>query len=863
MRRESSPLALTSALALLVTACGGGGNGGGGGNPPANPVEVAPRFTVAGTVRASDSQAADGDTNDPGSEAIPNDTVAGAQPIPNPVTLGGYVNQPGTGPPGRSHLEGDPNDYFRVELLAGQRVTMLVADFGEADADLYLYDTAGRILDFSVDTGEIESLVIAEDGTYVINAFAFEGGTNYTLAVGGQSAPAGAGAGRHAIVPWQGVVGYRDEGDAGDTAMVAAAGQMAMAQRAGGPGRARLMALQRDLPGGPELASRLGGALGKRSHLQDAALAARWETLTAIKSLRRMPGVAWAEPNYLVRALAVPDDQALPYQWHYPLIDLPAAWEITTGDPAVVVAVVDTGILAGHPDLAGQLLDGYDFVSDPAVAGDGDGVDPDPEDPGSPAGADPGSFHGTHVSGTVAARGDNGLGVTGVAYSARIMPLRALGAGGGGTSYDVGQAIRFAAGLANDSGALPQQRADIINLSLAGGPFSRADQALIDEVRAAGVAVVAAAGNEASSLPAYPAAYDGVIAVSAVDAQRRLAPYSNSGPHIDLAAPGGDNTVDLNGDGYPDGVLSTGGSGAGAEIEFVYSFLSGTSMAAPHVAGVLALMKSVNPALTPEDIDALLVRGELSDDLGPGGRDDAYGHGLINARRAVLAALEAGGGAPAEQPRLVASATALNFGSNRSRLELALANGGAGELELLALDSSVEWLNLTPLATGPDGLGRYRVTIDRRTLTPGTHAGRISARSTVNDLVVRVLVSVPAAGIAADVGVIYVLLYDIASGEPVAQSAVRADDGDYRFRFDGVPAGEYRIVAGTDADNDLSICDAGEACGAWLTLDQPIPLELGADADGIDFPIDYLVAFPGTGSASTERRLPPAAAPRR
>ena len=809
-----------------------------------SPAMENPTFNLSGTIRASASQSADGDTNDPARVVIPNDTAATAQPIPNPTTLGGYVNEPGTGAPGRSQISGDIDDYFRVDLLAGQTVTMLVADYDRADADLYLYDAAGNIIDFSTETGEIERLVIPRDGTYLVNAFAFEGATNYILAIGSQGDAATAGQIHGQIVPWQVIVRYEEEPRAAAKSPRDIALGMGLEQRAGGPGRGRLMALHRELASAQQLASRLGGALGKRNEIEDPELRARWETLNTVKSLRRTPGVAWAEPNYRVKAFAIPNDEALPFQWHYPLIDLPAAWDSTTGDPGVIVAVVDTGVLSGHPDLAGQLVEGYDFVRDPDSGGDGDGIDPDPEDPGGGAGTGGSSFHGTHVGGTVAARGNNLQGVAGVAYGARMMPLRALGTDGSGTSYDVGQAVRFAAGLANDSGTVPERRADIINLSLGGGVFSPAAQSLYDDVRAAGVAVVAAAGNEASTVPSYPAAYANVISVSAVNVQGRLASYSNRGATIDVAAPGGDSTVDLNGDGYPDGVLSTGGSLSAAGIDFAYTFLSGTSMATPHVAGVLALMKSVNPDLTPADIDALLERGDLSEDRGPPGRDDSYGHGLINAGRAVSAALAAAGRPPAVDPRLTASADTLNFGTSTQSLDLVLSNAGQGELALLELAPSEPWVRVTPAQTNADGLGRYRVTVDRSRLPAGTYGADLRAQSNVNSLNVRVLMTVPGGESSSDVGVLYVLLFDPLVREPVAQVAVRGEGGAYPFAFTDIPGGDYEIVAGSDADNDLFICDSGEACGAWLTLDQPILIQLDGDRNDIDFPVEYLVSLP-------------------
>jgi serine protease len=822
-------------------------------NVTVNPVVENPTFSLSGTIRATASQSADGDTNDPARVVIANDTPATAQPIANPTTLGGYVNEPGTGAPGRSRLSGDVEDYFRVELLAGQAVTMLVADYDRADADLYLCDIEGKVLDSSITSGEIERLVIPADGTYLINVSVFRGATNYILAIGSQDPAAVAGGRGQSIVPWQAVVGYEDE--TGNPRIAARSPRdialgMALEQRAGGGGRAHLMTLRRDLADVRQLESRLGRALGKRAAIADPDRRAEWETLITIKSLRRTPGVAYAEPNYRVKAFAVPDDAAYPFQWHYPLIDLPAAWDSTSGTPGVIVAVVDTGVLSGHPDLANQLVAGYDFVRDQANAGDGDGIDPDPEDPGGGDAAGGSSFHGTHVAGTVAARGNNGQGVAGVAYGARVMPLRALGTDGSGTSYDVAQAVRFAAGLANDSGTVPAQRADIINLSLGGGPFSQSAQILYNEVRAAGVAVVAAAGNEASTVPAYPASYANVISVSAVDLQRRPAFYSNRGGAIDIAAPGGDSTVDLNGDGYPDGVLSTGGSASASGIDFAYTFLSGTSMATPHVAGVLALMKSANPDLTPADIDALLERGELTEDLGLPGRDDSYGYGMINAARAVAAALVASGQPPADQPRLVASASTLNFGSIVQSLDLELNNAGSGELALLELSPSQPWVRVTPGQTDATGLGRYQVSVDRSGLSAGIHAADLRARSSVNSLNIRVLVSVPGEETNADVGVLYILLFDSAGAQPVAQVAVRGENGTYPFVFTDIPAGVYEMVAGSDADNDLFICDAGEACGAWLTLDQPILIQLDSDREDIDFPVEYLVSLPAIEDAA-------------
>lgn len=222
---------LLSATLALLAGCGGGGDGGDIDVPPPEPAV----FTLSGTITASSSQAVDSDTNDPSTVAVPNDTVGSAQFIPNPITLGGYVNTPGSGAPGRSQLSGDLDDYYRVHLLAGQTVTMLVADFRTADADLYLYDPQGNLLEFSIASGEIETLVIAQDGDYVVNAYAYDGATNYILAIGAGADTAIPGAGYGEIVPGELVIKYR--GDANDSASsqptpAAVARRMALEQRA-------------------------------------------------------------------------------------------------------------------------------------------------------------------------------------------------------------------------------------------------------------------------------------------------------------------------------------------------------------------------------------------------------------------------------------------------------------------------------------------------------------------------------------------------------------------------------------------------------------------------------------------------------
>jgi serine protease len=340
---------------------------------------------------------------------------------------------------------------------------------------------------------------------------------------------------------------------------------------------------------------------------------------------------------------SMPDDPLWALQWHFRDkgtadgrtaggAGFESFWtrQGITGSDGIVVAVVDTGLQMNHPDIAGSpnIMPGYDMVSDPRMGNDGDGRDTDANDPGDmcdpakPNAAD--SFHGTHVAGTIgAAATNNASGVAGGAWDVRIVPVRALGKCGGRLS-DINDAIRWAAGLVpaevSDENNVwtevwNENPADIINLSiglLGACPASLQDA--IDSVTAEGVIVVSAAGNARMSTSLYaPAGCRNVVTVAASDARGQIAPYSNFGPEVMVLAPGGDLTRDDNGDGKPDGVLSTKAAtncydpvtGEGVENCF-YAYEQGTSMAAPHVSAALALLKARDPSASREDIISTL-----------------------------------------------------------------------------------------------------------------------------------------------------------------------------------------------------------------------------------------------------------------
>lgn len=338
----------------------------------------------------------------------------------------------------------------------------------------------------------------------------------------------------------------------------------------------------------------------------------------AMRRLRLHPDVAWVEPDVLEPRQLVPADPGWADQWHLrepgyvhgnfqpAAMNMPPAWDITTGAAATVVAVVDTGIRFSHPDLAGRLLSGYDFVSEVSVANDGNGRDANPSDPGdwieasdliNPlfAGCDigPSSWHGTFIAGQIAAVPNNGAGVAGLHWDARVLPVRASGKCGALVS-DLIDAVRWSAGLPVSGVPANPTPARVINLSFGGSTScTAAYQSMVDDVTAAGALLVVAAGNQATTLR-RPADCAGVMAVASVRRDGAKADYSSFGANVALSAPGGTDES-----GATTLLVSTYNSGTKGPAADDYGYQQGTSFSAPQAAGVAALMLGLNPSLSP------------------------------------------------------------------------------------------------------------------------------------------------------------------------------------------------------------------------------------------------------------------------
>lgn len=861
-----NPQAMTffrySILAGLVAALGGcGGNSGGGESTPA-------AFALSGSIAIETGTRVDAD--DAGTLALNPSPFSGTQLLPQEYILGGYVSASSGSYPGLGRVSGanypeDPVDTFTMALHQGQGVSLQPFSTSQGPSPLTLSLVREGQVVADVSTGNQSdpvriSLPEAEpDGTYTLKIEASgEAPMLYILSTSasGNALATGFDWPNHDFADDEAIVVSRQ--DKGHVSMGSSVPQGGMEPKMElAPGVWLVKA--------PPQAARTRGAQTKQS------------TLDWIRTLNERPDVASATPNYKMRAMVqtplnepLYNNPTVGQQWHYELINAPIAWQIAnSGGAGVTVAVMDTGLYGTpgnwHSELNANVVGGTDFVSE---GFDNDGVpgrDDNPSDPGSAVGTR--VYHGTHVAGTIAAA-VNDTGGAGIAYNASLLPIRVLGEGGTGSSADLLAALNWVAGR---SGATP--RADIVNLSLGGLPFQPQLRDAINYGASRGIVYVAAAGNSASTVASYPAAYEKVFAVSAVDGAGVLATYSNSGDWIDLAAPGGDASRDGNADGRSDLVSSTSASVINGTLRETYIGLQGTSMAAPHVSAVFALMKSLDAGLGHEQLNKWLMAGELTyQDCGgemcPKTRE--RGWGLLDAGKAALASTSMVPSLLAASPAIVSLSSE---GSLSVTVRLSVYGSDPDLITIGSVSVNAPWVQLDSApASGASGT-EFTIAL---TLLPDELERGVSARTPLvveykSDKDRRLEIPVIGQRVtdqqARDAGRHFVLLV---SPEPedgfyttVAQTTAVAENGRYQFSFvpdDGaepqmlneVPPGNYILVAGSDLDNDGLICHAGEACAEYPVagLRQEITISPGGPVTGIEMTTSY--SRPSVSAASPD-----------
>ncbi len=349
--------------------------------------------------------------------------------------------------------------------------------------------------------------------------------------------------------------------------------------------------------------------------------------LELCSQLRNDRDIEYAEPNYLYFTTLVPDDPRYSEQWAHQTTQAESGWDIETGDPGTIIAIIDTGIDPGHEDLTANLVTGYDFVDINTSAYVDAGYGLVTGEDYSVADSDPSDYngHGTHCAGIAAGKGNNSIGISGVAYNASLMPVRAgfsiihpvYGEVGSLENDDIANAIDYAV----------TNSADVLSMSF-GGPFSQIMSDAIDFAASNGVVLIASAGNSSSSALSFPAGNENVISVSATADDDTIAYYSNFGYWIDVAAPGGDSGKDTM-------ILSTVPAVGTISDPSGYLSIQGTSMAAPYVAGLAGLILKQNPSFTADDVKRAIYLG--TDDLGNPGHDESYGFGRVNIQKSLSA----------------------------------------------------------------------------------------------------------------------------------------------------------------------------------------------------------------------------------
>ena len=839
------------ALCMVISACGGSGGGASGSD-----IQV----SLSGEITVQRDSDVDLDINQ--SISLNND-ITDPQFILNPSTIGGYLSgYSGAYPTSNITFTEDAKDYFNVSLVEGQEIQLSVfkadASLITIELELALFDEfQNKQISVQLDKFNSSSLIVPVDGLYTLG-----------LSVSSQSSPL-----LYTLTLSQTISGNSSiRSDKQDLSLDFIAGEVLLKFKEDVQELSSSKAQSKSLPlkHAPSLYNALSNeplfnrlkfkenvsnianlyqfnelldtqmvsSVNSKIYIEPEAQAEfdlrqrKSATLELINILKLNDQVEFAEPNFIYRSTATTNDPRLSDQWNLSMLSSSAVWEVATGQ-GVVVAVLDSGINASHEDLMTNIHpEGYDFISDTKSSGDGNGFDADPYDEGT-------SFHGSHVAGIIAAEADNNLGIAGLAYNAQIMPLRVLGVQDTGSSSDIAQAILYAAGLANTSGNVPVQKADIINMSFGGEALSETVQLAVEQAFNQGLILIAAAGNGSTDKPFYPAAFENVIGVGSISSDKEKSSFSNFGVNVQVVAPGGTGSGSASYDGFQDAILSTVNANN-------YTEYLGTSMAAPHVSAVAALMKELKADLNGSSFKLALDSGFLTENLNSSSpvTNNYFGNGLIDSAKAVNWAA----GSTLIPAILNVYPTNFGFIGSITEADLNLTNPGNGNVTVLSVTEQESWLEVTEKNVDQSsGLGTYLVEVNPSlafldqgliTISYRIDNGAIQEER-LSVFISRNLQSDPS------IGSVHVFLYkedDVLNGNyiPALGVAPIRNNGTYTYSFKNVPPGRYLLSASTDNDKDQVAFDNGEAVGVFPLLSRPEFIELNDKSlNNVNFDIAY------------------------
>ena len=807
-------------------------------------------FTLTQTLFVSSTTDLDGDVpvpmnNGVGYTTIPNNTIEDARTLITPTEVTGFIgdklvevivrDEDGNvvfddeGNVSYNSLQtNDPEDWYKVDTVAGLQITLAVEDYEEEVVDdagntttvinkatLLLYNSSGGLVNFSYtasSTDEYQTINLPSPGVYYPVVKKDDGASKYTLILApGASTASTFTSSKNAFAQGEFIsyIPFSDnfDPDTYEDIYPEFNENEALNQKLVSINKTSFMGLRVvDFDLNEEYAT----IYGNDTYLDSPNFTAnnsdqiiylkQWKVLQHYKKLNPKLNL---EFNQIHQKLGFVKDTYWDYQWGLQLIGLDKVLNATGQEVKnVAVGVIDTGspsVTSTAWTTSHFLNGGYDFLES-NDSNDGDGPDGDPTDT---VDVTSGS-HGTHVGSTIAAANDgnniNGFGI----YS---VPLRVFGRDGGAFSSDVIAAMLYSAGLPNSTGqtytgSVPLK---VVNLSLGsmGGGCSSSYRNAISDVTDNGVTVVSSSGNSGEDAPnskGYPASCPNVISVAAVDPLSQRAYYSTFNDDVDVAAPGGTTGTDLNGDGQSDGILAFDGSES-------LSYYQGTSMASPHAAGAIALIYALKPEWDPVQMDAFIKSGYFTDDIGVEGKDDDFGYGLINLDKAFTNLIDGG----LDFTYATINPGSFNFGYTDTEKTITISKVGTGELSVAQVTSGNSSVTtVAALDIDSNGFGTYKVTLTRGEVPDGTYTGSIVAElSDETQTNVTFTYSSGSERTSSEIGYVLAYLYDD-NDEYYRGWRIDMPEGGIRFSVSDIDIGTYYWFFSTEIDDDNFIGGYGE-----------------------------------------------------